>query len=98
MAQADAAYMTFLAQHRTSLHSTNPIERVNGEVKRRTDVMGMGPGLMSSIAVKPVSCMALTDTNPRSGILPVVAEAGIILPSPAPKPKRRHPRVRLVPK
>jgi transposase-like protein len=30
------AYMTFPAQHRTKLHSTNPIERLNGEIKRRT--------------------------------------------------------------
>jgi putative transposase len=30
------AYMTFPAGHRTKLHSTNPIERVNGEIKRRT--------------------------------------------------------------
>jgi putative transposase len=28
------AYMTFPAQHRTKLHSTNPIERLNGEIKR----------------------------------------------------------------
>jgi transposase-like protein len=37
------AYMTFPKEHRAKLHSTNPLERLNGEVKRRTEVVGIFP-------------------------------------------------------
>ncbi len=43
-AEADVlAYMSFPAQHRAKLHSTNPIERLNGEIKRHTEVAGIFP-------------------------------------------------------
>ena len=32
------AFMGFPAQHRAKISSTNPLERVNGEIKRRSDV------------------------------------------------------------
>ena len=43
-AEADVlAYLSFPAQHRTKLHSTNPLEHLNKEVKRRADVVGILP-------------------------------------------------------
>lgn len=43
------AYMHFPSQHRTKLHSTNPLERLNKEVKRRADVVGIFPNEASII-------------------------------------------------
>lgn len=37
------ACMSFPKEHWAKLHSTNPIERLNGEIKRRTEATGIFP-------------------------------------------------------
>lgn len=37
------AHMAFPKEHRAKIDSTNPLERPNGEIKRRTDVVGILP-------------------------------------------------------
>jgi len=43
------AYMAFPQEHWTRIYSTNPLERVNEEVKRRTNVVGVFPDEASVI-------------------------------------------------
>lgn len=42
-------YLTFPEKHRRQLHSTNPLERLNREIKRRVDVVGIFPNNPSAL-------------------------------------------------
>ena len=55
------AYMSFPVQHRTKLHSTNPIERLNKEVKRRADVVGIFPNEAS--ITRPIGAVLLEQND-----------------------------------
>ena len=35
--------MTFPKERRVKIHSTNPIEQLNGEIKRRAEIVGIFP-------------------------------------------------------
>lgn len=43
------AYMSFPDKHWRQLHSTNPLERQNREIRRRTDVVGIFPNPASAL-------------------------------------------------
>ncbi len=55
------AYMTFPRQHWAKLHSTNPIERLNGEIKRRTEVVGIFPN--DDAIVRLVGALLLANSD-----------------------------------
>lgn len=55
------AYMSFPQEHWTRIYSTNPLERVNKEVKRRTNVVGIFPDEPSVIRLVGSVLMEISD-------------------------------------
>ena len=60
------ACMTFPQQHRSKLHSTNPLERLNGEIKRRAEVVGIFQTRPQSPAPPAPSSSSRTTSGPSS--------------------------------
>lgn len=60
------AYMTFPKEHRAKLHSTNLIERLNGEIKRRTEVVCIYPNDDALVRLVGHCCSSKTMNGPSS--------------------------------
>jgi putative transposase len=58
------AFMGFPRVHRLQIHSTNPLERLNAEVKRRTNVVGIFPDF------HPQECAHAGRTIRKTGTCP----------------------------
>ena len=60
------AYVSFPPQYRVKLHSTNPLERLDGEIKRRTEVVGIFPNEAAIVRSSVPSCLGRTTSGPCS--------------------------------
>jgi putative transposase len=74
--------MAFPAQHRTKLHSTNTLERLNKEVKRRADVVGIFPNEASIMRLIGAVLMECNDEwSVQTRYMQVEAMADLLAPT-----------------
>ena len=84
--------MAFPAQHRTKLHSTNPLERLNKEVKRRADVVGIFPNETSiTRLIGAVLLEANDEWQIQHRYMQVEAMAELTVPNPLADNTQRIP-------
>ena len=87
------AYMSFPAPHRTKLHSTNTLERLNKEVKRRADVVGIFPSEASIIRlIGAVLLEANDEWQMQHRYMGVEAMAEMLSPPPTNETLQLPPR------
>jgi putative transposase len=81
------AYTGFPAQHRAKLRSTNLLERLNKEAKRRADVVGILPG--EPPIVRPTGATLRGRNDERQAQHRCMrVEAAAEPPAPTPRPLR----------
>src|SRR5690348_8647836 len=87
------AYTGFPAQHRAKLHSTNPLERLNKEVKRRADVIGIFPGEASITRLIGAVLLEQNDEwQLQHRYMQVEAMAELVTPAAEPEPAQIPPQ------
>jgi transposase-like protein len=87
------AYMAFPAAHRTKLHSVNTLERLNKEVKRRADVVGIFPSEQSIVRlIGAVLLEANDEWQLQHRYMGVEALAELLNPTPGNETLQLPPR------